>query len=324
MNQKHYLIGLIFLISSNFIFSQTTLNVLWNKVENIAIPYASIKGTNNYDYAISNENGVFELKKMDGKITIQSVGYETLLTDYKLLKANDTIFMQPLIYELDEIVIKNDALYTKMLKTVLTDYALEPHKEEFFLRTIIRKNKELYKIIDFSGKVEKKSLFDTKSKPMPKKKYKVQIDNIRKVGLQGKDHDVKMFSFQEFFTYSIRLSFNKEEFNITYESNSDKNSKKITLKPKNKDKTAYSGYYILNKNNTFREVNVTFLNKNLNYESKAHIKYRTNKMNWKSNFQKNKRTGKLQLAKGKITAELELMTNDFFNIICHKLKLQLN
>lgn len=309
MKQKYIIIIFLFsIINSNFLFSQGALNVLWDKDEKKPIPYATIKGVKNY--SVSNEEGVFELEKMDGKIVIQSVVYETLEVDYNFLKANDTIYMQALTYELDEIVISKESLYTQMLKKVLTDYALEPHKEEFFLRAVIRKDSKLYKIVDFSGLVQKQSLFDTKSKPMPKRNYKVQIDNIRKVGLDDRDIDILMFSFKDFFTYLIRLSFKKEDFNIIYESTTNNDSKRITLEPKNNEKTKFKGYYLLNRDNTFREANITYLNNSLNYEIKRDIKYRTKQMNWKSNFEKNVKTGKLQLHKGKIIAELELIRND--------------
>ncbi len=308
MNQKQYLNRLyilLFLFSSNVIFGQeSSRNVLWDKTDNIPISYATIKGLENY--AISNEDGVFEFQKTDVKITIQSVVYETLETNFKFLKANDTIFMKPLTYELDEVVISKDGLYTQMLKTVLTDYALEPHREKFFLRAVIRKNNELYKIVDFSGLIERQALFDTKSKPMPKKNYKVQIENIRKVGIEDKDIDFRLFGFKEFLTNIIRIAFNKDIFNIKYESTTDKGSKKITLKPKDKEKTKIQGFYILNNDKTFKEANVIYDYKNAEFEKLGKSKYRTVYSNWKSNFERNLQTNKLQLSKATLKGKTEV------------------
>ncbi len=296
---------MVFLLGLNFIFGQeSSRNVLWNKIENIPIPYATIKGLENY--SISNENGVFEFQKTTSRITIQSFVYETLEIDYTFLKENDTIFMKPLTYELDEVVISKDGLYTQMLKTVLTDYALEPHKEKFFLRAIIRKNNELYKIVDFSGLVEKQALFDTKSKPMPKNNYKVQIENIRKVGIEDRDIDFRLFSFEEFLTNVIRIAFNKDQFNIAYESTTDKVSKKITLKPKDIDKIKTQGFYILNDDNTFKEANVIYDNKNAEFEKLGKSKYRTVFSNWKSEFERNSQIDKYQLSKAILNGKTEV------------------
>lgn len=308
MNQKQKIIKLyllIFLFSSNFIFGQeSSINVLWDKIDNIPISYATIKGLENY--AISNEDGVFEFQKTTSKIIIQSVVYETLKIDYKFLKANDTIFMKPLTYELDEVVFSKDGLYTQVLKSVLTDYALEPHKEKFFLRAVIRKNNELYKIIDFSGLIEKQALFDTRSKPMPKKNYKVQIENVRKVGVEDRDIDFSLFSFKEFLTNTIRIVFNKDEFNITYESTTNRNSKKITLEPKDKEKIKMQGFYILNDDNTFKEADVIYDNKNNKFKKVRNSKYRTVFSNWKSNFERNSQTDKLQLSQATLKGKTEV------------------
>jgi hypothetical protein len=300
-------------MSLNFTFGQeSSLNILWDREEDKPIAYATIKGIENY--TISNEDGVFEFQKTNSKVTIQSVVYETLEVDFGFLKAKDTIFMKPLTYELDEVVISKDGLYTQMLKTVLTDYELEPHKEKFFLRAVIRKNNELYKIVDFSGLIEKQALFDTKSKPMPKKNYKVQIENIRKVGIENRNIDFSLFSFNEFFTNIIRIAFNREEFDISYETTSNKGSRKIILNPKDNKKSLFNGYYILNEDNTFREADVIYNNKNAEFESVKNSKYRTILSNWKSNFERNPLTDKLQLNKATLKGKTEVYEEEVKDI----------
>ena len=308
MNKEQLIVRfylLIFLTSSNLIFGQeTSFNILWDKEEGKPISYATIKGLENY--SISNEFGVFEFEQTTNKISIQSVVYETLEIDFNFLKANDTIFMKPLTFELDEVIISKDGLYTQMLKTVLTDYALEPHKEKFFLRAVIRKNNELYKIVDFSGILEKQALFDTRSKPMPKKNYKIQIENIRKVGIENREIDFALFSFQEFLTNIIRIAFNREEFDISYETTSDKSSSRITLDPIDSEKSLYRGYYILNEDNTFKEADVTYSNENAKFENVKNAKFRTILSNWKSSFERNQMTNKIQLNKATLKGKTEV------------------
>ncbi|TXE15275.1 carboxypeptidase-like regulatory domain-containing protein [Psychroserpens burtonensis] len=308
MNKEQLIVRfylLIFLTSSNLIFGQeTSFNILWDKEEGKPISYATIKGLENY--SISNEFGVFEFEQTTNKISIQSVVYETLEIDFNFLKANDTIFMKPLTFELDEVIISKDGLYTQMLKTVLTDYALEPHKEKFFLRAVIRKNNKLYKIVDFSGILEKQALFDTRSKPMPKKNYKIQIENIRKVGIENREIDFALFSFQEFLTNIIRIAFNREEFDISYETTSDKSSSRITLDPIDSEKSLYRGYYILNEDNTFKEADVTYSNENAKFENVKNAKFRTILSNWKSSFERNQMTNKIQLNKATLKGKTEV------------------
>lgn len=303
------ILGILLLLSSSYLFAQTkTSNILWDKNENTPIPYATIKSAE--AYSISNEEGVFEFDRTSNKIKIQSIIYETLEIDFDFLKANDTIYMQPIIYELEEVVINKDGLYSEMLKTVLSDYALEPHKEKFFLRAVIRKNNEIYKIVDFSGSVEKKTLFDTKTKPMPKKNYEVQIDNIRKVGVENKQVDFTLFSFNEFFTNIIRIAFNRDEFNIRYGTTLDASSSKIILEPKDRANSLLKGYYVLNEDNTFREADVTYSNENAKFENINKTKYRTILSNWKSNFDRNTTTNKLQLSKAILKGKTEVYEND--------------
>lgn len=232
--------------------------MLWSKVENKAIEYATIK--ENEDYTISNENGVFEIEKTSSNITIQSLIYEKLNSDFEFLKVNDTIYLNPLTYELAKITISKDGLYKKMRKNVLKRYALKPHKEKFFLRAVIRKNNKFYKIIDFSGLVEKKTLFDTKRYPMSKKNYKIQIDTIRKAGIENKNIGFKMVSFREFFSYLITLSFSDKGFKISYEDTKNEDFTKIILEAKEKSEIYNNGYYILDEDDNFKEANVTWTN----------------------------------------------------------------
>lgn len=181
-----FLIQILF-CSTISIAQNTNDKILWNKSENIPVPYATIKSEQTY--TVSNEKGYFAIDFKSGKLLIQNLSYQSLEIDADFFKNNDTIFMKSIAYELDEIVIDKNERFIKMRQTILTEYALEPHQEKFFLRAIIRKNKEFYKIVDFSGYLEKQVLFDTKSRPMPKKNYTVQIENTRKAGFEHKDYD---------------------------------------------------------------------------------------------------------------------------------------
>lgn len=313
---KIKLLHLLFLSCTFISFSQSKISrVLWNKADNTPIEQATIAYGKNY--SISNEDGIFEVEETSNKITIQSLIYEKLNVDFDFLKKNDTIYMQPITYELNEVLLTNDGLYTKMLKKVLTDYALEPHKEKFFLRAVVRKNGEFYKIVDFSGLVEKKMLFGTKAKPMPKKNYTVQINNIRKVGIENREIDFEMFDFKTFFNYTVRLAFDKNGFDITYETSQNKDLTKIILEPNKKDKIFFKGHYVLGDDNTFREANITYINNGTKFEKARKSRYKTTFLNWRPSFERNTKTNKLQLSKAKIIGKTEAFTNgvkDIFDV----------
>lgn len=287
-------------------YSQNSTNyILWDKVNNEPIQYATIK--TNEDYSISNENGNFEVNETQGKIFIQNIAYKKLEIDYEILKQKDTIFMSPNIYELDEVTIINiEDKYNKMLKTILTDYALEPHQEKFYLRAVVRKNGDLYKIIDFSGFIEKKALFSTRSKPMPKKNYTIQLENIRKVGKENRTVDFELLSFEYFFNHIVSIYLSPKIYDLSYEVTDDNDLSKIILTPKDSIKTFSRGQYILNDDNTFNEVEIEFNNQNASFQNVGNVKFRTVYLFTKTNFERNPLNEKNQLNKALHKAKTEV------------------
>jgi hypothetical protein len=307
--KKQYLtikyLAVVFMLGSNLLIGQeTSTNILWNKELNVPVAYATITSAENS--LISNENGAFSLQKRNSKITIKSVGYETREVDYDILRVTDTVYMKSFTYELNEVVISRDGLYKRMLKKILTDYVLEPHKERFFLRAIVRKNNQLYKIVDLAGIVEKQALFDLSSRRMPKKNYKVQLENLRKVGRENRELDYKMFGFKEFFTNVMTVGFNIENFNTRYETTSDIGTSKLILNPKDKVNQSISAFYIVDDDNTFKEIDVQYDNTNGELKPVRKSKYKTSKSNWKVNFERNAITNKYQLSKAILSATTEV------------------
>ncbi len=299
------LIYIIFFITMFAYAQNTTTHILWDKINNEPIQYATIK--TNEDYSISNENGVFEVNETQGKIFIQNISYKKIEIDYKFLKQKDTVFMSPNIYELDEVTILNiEDKYNKMLKTILTDYALEPHQEKFYLRAVVRKNGDLYKIVDFSGFIEKKALFSTRSKPMPKKNYSIQLENIRKVGKENRTVDFEMLSFEYFFNHIVSMYLSPKIYDLSYEDTEDNDLSKITLTPKDTIQTFSRGQYILNDDNTFNEVEIEFNNQNASFQNAGNVKFRTVYLYTKTNFERNPLNEKIQLNKALHKARTEV------------------
>ena len=307
----------ISLFSTIFVFAQNgTKKILWNNIEHVPVQYATIK--NNDNYTISNEDGVFEFNQTSDKIIIQSIAYQTLEIDYDFLKENDTIFMKPNVFELEEVVIKKDTRFNKMLKTILTDYALEAHKEKFFLRAIIKKNNEFHKIVDFSGYLEKNTLFDTKTKPMPKRNYIVQIDNIRKAGYENKIYEFELFSFETFLNRIASIYLSPKIYDLSSKKTNDDNYSKIIANPKDIKETKTEGYYIVdNDDNTFNEVHITNKDDYSEFIEKKDIKSRTILFELKSNFKRNEKTNKHQLNLSVLKYHTEVISNakkDYFEV----------
>lgn len=311
------IICIISLFSTIVVFAQNeTKKILWNNSENLPVQYATIK--NNDNYTISNEDGVFEFNQNSSKITIQSFAYQTLEIDYDFLKENDTIFMKPNVFELQEVVIKKDTRFNTMLKTILTDYALESHKEKFFLRAVIKKNNEFHKIVDFSGYLEKKALFDTTTKPLPKKNYSVQIDNIRKAGYENKIYEFELFSFETFLNRIASIYLSPKIYDLSSKRTNDDNYSKIMASPKAIKETKTEGYYIVdNDDSTFNEVYIRNKDDSAEFIEKQDIKSRTILFELKSNFKRNEKTNKHQLNLSILKYHTEVISNakkDHFEI----------
>lgn len=158
-DMKKMLVFFLFFTCQTVFCQKSYEKILWDKDCNCPVPYASI--SNNDNYSISNKDGKFSFISNDDYVDFNMLGYEELsfrLGDIE----KDTIYVKSRSFVLDEVVIHSNNLYNSIIKSKETDYVLEPHVERFFLRTIIRKNGEIVKMADVSGKIKKQGLFVTK------------------------------------------------------------------------------------------------------------------------------------------------------------------
>lgn len=278
--------------------------LLWDKVNNIPVTFATIKGNTNY--CLSNEEGYFEIFE-DEKFSIQNISYNTLeLSKSEILK-KDTIFMKSKVFELDEVVVKKEDIYSKMAKTVIREYAFIPHTEKFFLRVVVKKNNEIYKIIDFSGYVEKQTLFESSIVKMPKDNYKVQIENLRKAGIEDRVVDYALFNFNQFYLYITSIVSSPDLYNLSYEFSDDNKTIKIIAKPKKIEIINSNNQYILNEDFTFGEAELNHNLGNSPYTKLGKHKHRTTNIYKKSSFQRNPINNKMQLNKAIFKATTEVI-----------------
>ncbi len=285
--------------------------IIWDLEDNKPISYATIRSKNNY--LISNKNGEFNIKNLTDTIKIQRLGYYDKKVNLNLLKS-DTIFMKPFIFQLEEVVVEKNR-FKKMVGTISTHYALEPHQEHFFLRALLKKNGKYYKIIDFEGVLEKKSLFRISSRPKIKKNYIVEIKNMRKVGIENKNIDFEMFSFNTLLDRISSVYLSPKKYNFSTEINENNNFSKLKAVPKDTNKIKTRGYYLINNlDNSFNEVYVCDVNNDVPYAEKRNVKYRTIKYELKSNFKKSDITNKYQLSKAILNSKVETLYKDIKDV----------
>ena len=308
--------SVILLVAFNSYSQDIVKKVLWNKIDNIAVQYANIK-QDNFE-SISNENGEININPIGGTITISTVSYELLQVEQSNYLIKDTIILQPKIFNLNEVIINNSEKYVKMFNTVATEYASEPHIEKFFIRAIIRKNGQLYKIADLSGLVEKKVLFGTTKKEMPKKNYIINLENIRKIGIEFKKYDFEFFSLKIFLNIAVSGYLNPKKYKFDYFENENSKIYKIEAKPKDSIANKIKGHYFVNSDdNTFNEINTVNNNNQSEFQQIRNIKYRTIFFETRSKFKRNTKTHKYQLHQSILQYKTEVFNKkvkDIFDV----------
>ncbi len=166
--------------------------------------------------------------------------------------------------------------------------------------------------MDISGLIKKETLFKTKSIPMPKNNYTVEVQNMRKAGLFAKDYDFVLINFKNFLDRHNSFYMSPKNFNLTYKSANDTTYTKIFAKPKSKSPDSdFQGYYIVNNENfNFEQASTktvyfddyTVVNKDL--------KNKTNSFEVTSNFKKNPFTNKMQINKSFFKIKVDVLFKD--------------
>jgi hypothetical protein len=293
------------------VYSQSTYKkTVWDEECDCAVKYATINSDVN-DYVISNEEGVFTFKTNNDYATIRMLGYKVKKINLKDV-TNDTIYLKPKLYELEEVVIVSDGYFKSMIKSIPKNYALQPHTEKFYLRAILKRNNQIIKAIDLSGKVRKETLFNTMSVPMPKKNYTVQVENIRKAGKIFRDYDFTIINFKNFFDLHSSFYISPENFNIEYKSLKDNSYTKVIAIQKEKKTTSnQKGYFFVNnKTKNFEQANIftEFFDGFVKIDK--NLKNRTVFYDVTSDFTKNPFNNKLQINKCKINIQVEILNKD--------------
>lgn len=319
MNKAKIYIYIIIVLTHTKLAGQIKINSIILDSET-KTPIELVTINDEKDYAITNKDGRFNFFTEQDSITIRIIGYETINDVTSNFISKDTILLKPKPFILEEVTISSENFFNKMAKKVLTDYAILPHKERFFLRALLKRNNEIQKLIDINGFLERKTLYDTDKVPMPKRNYKVQISGLRKAEISSNEYDFEMYDLKGFLNFIASNKMPPSEFDFEYKTNKDFTYTKVIANPKSENNKT-KGYYIVDrKSYNFDEFYANYSNPEAYYIEKKNFKYRLTDYTLTATFQKNSLNGKKQLKQAKVEQKIEVATNhstDTLNMSYH-------
>ena len=214
-------------------FSQNTLSkYLVDKETKAPLKSATIHNAN--DYTVTNDDGHFVFYSTNDSITIKMLGYETLKTTFKALsRTKDTLYLTPKPFQLDEVTLSNKNIIQEAYNHASTNYPMKPFVEDFFLRCILKRNGELVKIEDFSGRIKRDKLFAAE------KNYAFQLFNMRKFGIEKKGMRADDFDLPSlngiFDWYSNYFFLDPKEYRFSFLKVIDETHQQVSHTSKNEE-----------------------------------------------------------------------------------------
>ncbi|KAF2511886.1 carboxypeptidase-like regulatory domain-containing protein [Flavobacterium foetidum] len=313
---KIIVFGFFFLFNSFLIVAQKTQITKVVVDKSSKRPLENVSVYNETDNSLTNQEGVFSFISNREDVCFSLLGYEELKTSLQQLKNLDTIFLQPKLVELDEVVVGQEfAILKKAYSKLKENYVLEPYQENFFLRCILEKNNEVARLQDIYGKVSRKSIFKTKSQP--DNKSEVEVLNMRKVGISEKSDFVyfKFQSFDKLFDLNALIYIEFEEFELTQQKNIGADYFKISFLKKEPNSMAQktSGYFVIHKADyAIVETYFDFYDdpEKVPYSKDGKVEYRTTSFKRTSNYKKNAAVGKYYLNNANSEVKVEIRGNE--------------
>lgn len=307
-NARIYFFLLIILINIKLSAQSIINSLIIDSKTNTPIELVTVNDKVNY--YITNKDGRINFSTKQDSITIRMLGYETIYNATSDFINKDTIFLRPKPFILEEVLISSENFYNEMAKSILYDYAIQPHKEQFFLRALLKKNNEIQKLIDINGFLERKTLYDTDSVPMPNRNYKVQLNRLRSAEIPSYKYDFKMYDLEGFLNFIASNNMPPYDFDYIYKTNEDSLYIKITTVPKS-DNIKTTGHYIVEKQTyNFDEFYVNYDDPNADFIEEKDLKYRLTNYTLTVIFEKNSINGKKQLKQAKVEQKIEVNINN--------------
>lgn len=312
----------IYLLLCCFILSLTVhpqtdyFGVVVDKATGTPLEFADIY--NHKSYATTNENGEFHISTSIDSINVSLLGYYPSKIIIKTLKgAKDTIFLNRRFIELDEIVVTDEnTIFKNMVKSIESNFVLFPYRENFFLRSLLRRNGAIVKIEDLVGTIERQTLFATSENPMPKKNYSVEILNMRKAGILEERIDFELFSFEKLLNSYASLYMSPKIYSFKEVYSKDSTYIKLYFYPKSTQETTTKGYYLIKADDSaFNKVSLVNKSPRAEYTKKGKVKYRTIHYGLTIDFKKNSAKNVYHIDKARLDSKVEVIDekskNDF-------------
>ena len=293
-------------------FSQNTISkYLVDKDTKAPLQSATIHNAN--DYTITNADGYFVFYSANDSITIKMLGYETLRTTFKALsRTKDTLYLIPKPFQLDEVTLSNKNIIQEAYNHATTNYPMEPFVEDFFLRCVLKRNGELVKIEDFSGRIKRDKLLGAE------KNFTFQLLNMRKFGIEKKGvraDDFELPSLNDLFQWWSNILFlDLKEYRFSFLKVIDETHHQVSHTPKNEeDYKKGIGHFIISTDDyavkeRIYKINPKVVDK-IPYTKKFFTKYRTTDFYLKEKCEKDVAKSKYFIANGLYTEKIEGYNN---------------
>ena len=296
----------VFIITLSF--SQNNISkYLADKETKAPLKSATIHNAN--DYTVTNDDGHFVFYSSNDSVTIKMLGYETLKTTFKALsRTKDTLYLIPKPFQLDEVTLSNKNILQEAYNHASTNYPMEPFVEDFFLRCILKRNGELVKIEDFSGRIKRDKLLGAE------KNFTFQLLNMRKFGIEKKGvraDDFELPSLNDLFQWWSNILFlDSKEYRFSFLKVIDETHHQVSHTPKNEEDDKSSiGHFIISTDDyavkeRIHKINPKIIHK-IPYTKKPFIKYRTIDYFYKEKCEKDTKNNKYFIANAIVNAKVE-------------------
>ncbi|MGB5555403.1 MAG: hypothetical protein WBM83_12140, partial [Flavobacteriaceae bacterium] len=203
------------------------------------------------------------------------------------------------------VVTNSKNLFQSVKDSLGKNYALTPSKEKFLLRCVLKYNDAITRIQDIQGKLERKTLLYTQKEDIGNKDYKVQIDNMRKVGIVYDPNEAYFIfpSFYQIWSQFAGLNTTEDGYGaekVSYLDDGLKMKLEFGSDPKKP-----IGYFIINAKNLAIEEFYSKTEARGEYLKSKSTKYRTILYQSHIFFNQDPKSGKYFIGSGKTNARVE-------------------